>query len=160
MHTTHAPNGTAPTPHSGVRGLCNGLDERLERCTPHRLIALAARLALAGIFWMSGRTKVEGVFTITDTTYLLFREEYKLPLIPPEWASQMATVSEHLFPVLLVLGLATRLSALALLGMTLVIQVFVYPDAWPTHLSWAALMLYLAGRGAGSLSLDRWLGLR
>jgi putative oxidoreductase len=72
----------------------------------------------------------------------------------------MATVAEHLFPVLLVLGLATRLSALALLGMTLVIQVFVYPDAWPTHLSWAALMLYLAGRGAGSLSLDRWLGLR
>ena len=109
---------------------------------------------------MSGRTKVEGVFTITDTTYLLFREEYKLPLIPPEWAAQMATVAEHLFPVLLVLGLFTRLSALALLGMTLVIQVFVYPDAWPTHLSWAALMLYLAGRGAGRLSLDRWLGLR
>jgi uncharacterized membrane protein YphA (DoxX/SURF4 family) len=129
-------------------------------CTPHSLIALAARLALAGIFWMSGRTKVEGVFTITDTTYLLFREEYKLPLIPPEWAAPMAAVAEHLFPVLLVLGLATRLSALALLGMTLVIQVFVYPDAWPTHLSWAALMLYLAGRGAGSLSLDRWLGLR
>ena len=82
MHTTHAPNGTAPTPHSGVRGLCNGLAERLERFTPHSLIALTARLALAGIFWMSGRTKVEGVFTITDTTYLLFREEYKLPLIP------------------------------------------------------------------------------
>ena len=92
MHTTHAPNGTAPTPHSGVRGLCNGLAERLERFTPHSLIALAARLALAGIFWMSGRTKVEGVFTITDTTYLLFREEYKLPVIPPEWAAQMATV--------------------------------------------------------------------
>ena len=72
----------------------------------------------------------------------------------------MATLAEHLFPVLLVLGLFTRLSALALLGMTLVIQVFVYPDAWPTHLSWAALMLYLAGRGAGRLSLDRWLGLR
>jgi len=72
----------------------------------------------------------------------------------------MATVAEHLFPVLLVLGLATRLSALALLGMTLVIQVFVYPDAWPTHLSWAALMLYLAGRGAGAASFDRALGLR
>ena len=127
--------------------------------TPAATLAYA-RLALAGNFCMSGRTKVEGVFTITDTTYLLFREEYKLPLIPPEWAAQMATVSEHLFPVLLVLGLATRLSALALLGMTLVIQVFLYPDAWPTHLSWAALMLYLAGRGAGSLSLDRWLGLR
>ena len=160
MHTTHSPVGSAPASLPGVRGLWNGLAQRLEQCTPHGLIALAARLALAGIFWMSGRTKVEGWFTITDTTYLLFREEYRLPLIPPEWAAPMATVAEHLFPVLLVLGLATRLSALALLGMTLVIQVFVYPDAWPTHLSWAALMLYLAGRGAGRLSLDRWLGLR
>ena len=160
MHTTHSPVGPAPASLPGVRGLWNGLAQRLEQCTPHGLIALAARLALAGIFWMSGRTKVEGWFTITDTTYLLFREEYQLPLIPPEWAAQMATVAEHLFPVLLVLGLATRLSALALLGMTLVIQVFVYPDAWPTHLSWAALMLYLAGRGAGAASLDRALGLR
>lgn len=109
---------------------------------------------------MSGRTKVEGAFTITDSTYLLFREEYKVPLVPPDLAAQMAAVSEHLFPVLLVLGLFTRLSALALLGMTLVIQVFVYPDAWPTHLSWAALLLYLAGRGAGKLALDQWLGLR
>ena len=160
MHTTHVTTGTALAPHSGLRGLWIGLAERLEQLTPHSLIALAARFALAGIFWMSGRTKVEGAFTITDTTYLLFREEYKLPLFPPEWAAQMATASEHLFPVLLVLGLATRLSALALLGMTLVIQVFVYPDAWPTHLSWAALMLYLAGRGAGVVSLDRGLGLR
>ena len=160
MHTTHSPIGSAPASRPGVRGLWNGLAQRLEQFTPHGLIALAARLALAGIFWMSGRTKVEGWFTITDTTYLLFREEYKLPLIPPEWAAPMATVAEHLFPVLLVLGLATRLSALALLGMTLVIQVFVYPDAWPTHLSWAALLLYLAGRGAGAASLDRWLGLR
>ena len=160
MHTTHAPAGTAPAPHSGLKGLWNGLAERLEQLTPHGLIALAARFALAGIFWMSGRTKVEGAFTITDTTYLLFREEYKLPLIPPEWAAPMATVAEHVFPVLLVLGLCTRLSALALLGMTLVIQVFVYPDAWPTHLSWAALLLYLAGRGAGVVSLDRGLGLR
>lgn len=160
MHTTPAPTGTALSHHSGLRGLWNSLAERLEQLTPHGLIALAARFALAGIFWMSGRTKVEGVFTITDTTYLLFREEYKLPLIPPEWAAQMATVAEHVFPVLLVLGLCTRLSALALLGMTLVIQVFVYPDAWPTHLSWAALLLYLAGRGAGVVSLDRGLGLR
>lgn len=160
MHTTHSPLGSAPAPHPGVLGLWNNLAQRLERLTPHGLIALAARLALAGIFWMSGRTKVEGWFTITDTTYLLFREDYRLPLIPPEWAAPMATVAEHLFPVLLVLGLATRLSALALLGMTLVIQVFVYPDAWPTHLSWAALLLYLAGRGAGALSLDRWLNLR
>ena len=84
----------------------------------------------------------------------------ELPLLPPELAAQMATVAEHLFPVLLVLGLFTRLSALALLGMTLTIQLFVYPDAWPTHLSWAGLMLYLVGRGAGSVSVDRVLGIR
>jgi putative oxidoreductase len=97
---------------------------------------------------------------LTPGAYELFRTEYRLPLVPPEIAAPLAAYAEHLFPVLLVLGLATRLSALALLGMTLVIQVFVYPDAWPTHLSWAALLLYLAGRGAGSLSLDRLLRLR
>ena len=122
---------------------------------PHSLLALANRFAIAGIFWMSARTKVDGWFHIKGSTYLLFRDEYHLPVIPPEWAAQMATVSEHLFSILLVLGLFTRLSALALLGMTLVIQVFVYPDAWPTHLSWAALLLYLVGRGGGALSLDR-----
>lgn len=128
--------------------------------TPHSLLALVNRIALAGIFWLSARTKVEGWFTISDSAYALFSDEYKLPLIPPHLAAQMATVAEHLFAVLLVLGLCTRLSALALLGMTLVIQVFVYPDAWPTHLSWAGLLLYLVGRGAGAVSLDRALGLR
>ena len=128
--------------------------------TPHSLLALIHRVALAGIFWLSARTKVEGWFTISDSAYALFRDEYKLPLIAPPLAAQMATVAEHLFALLLVFGLCTRLSALALLGMTLVIQVFVYPDAWPTHLSWAGLLLYLVGRGAGSVSLDRALGLR
>jgi putative oxidoreductase len=160
MNTPHSSADAPANAGAGWRSLWHGLAGRLEQFTPHSLIALAARLALAGIFWMSGRTKVEGAFTITDSTYLLFREEYKVPLVPPDLAAQMAAVSEHLFPVLLVLGLFTRLSALALLGMTLVIQVFVYPDAWPTHLSWAALLLYLAGRGAGKLALDQWLGLR
>ena len=131
-----------------------------QRLTPHSLLALVARVALAGIFWASARTKVDGWFTISDGAYALFREEYRLPILPPELAAQLATVSEHLFAALLLLGLCTRLSALALLGMTLVIQLFVYPDAWPTHLSWAGLMLYLAGRGAGNVSLDRALGIR
>ncbi|MCY7371219.1 MAG: DoxX family protein, partial [Polaromonas sp.] len=104
---------------------------------------------------LSGRTKVEGFLTVTESAYSLFREEYRLPLISPEVAAHLAAYAEHLFPVLIVLGLFTRFSALALLGMTLVIQVFVYPDAWPTHLSWAGLLLYLIGRGAGALSLDR-----
>lgn len=132
----------------------------LAHATPHALLALVMRLAVASIFWLSARTKVEGWFTIKDSTYFLFSEEYKLPLIPADWAAQLATVSEHVFAVLLVLGLFTRLSALALLGMTGVIQIFVYPDAWPTHLTWAALMLYLAGRGGGPLSLDHLLKVR
>lgn len=156
MNTTHLP--TAPT--KGPRVLLARLAAAATWLTPHSLLALVNRMALAGIFWLSARTKVEGWFTVSDSAYALFREEYKLPLLPPELAAQMATVAEHVFPMLLVLGLFTRLSALALLGMTLVIQVFVYPDAWPTHLSWAGLMLYLVGRGAGNVSLDRALGIR
>jgi putative oxidoreductase len=98
--------------------------------------------------------------TITPSTYDLFRTEYALPLISPELAAHISTYSEHLFPVLLVLGLFTRLSALALLGMTTVIEVFIYPDAWPTHLSWAGLLLIIIARGAGWLSLDRKLGIK
>jgi len=145
---------------AGLIGHWNRLTVRLETLVAHSVLALSCRIAVAAIFFLSGRTKVEGWFTIKESTYLLFREEYRLPLLPPEFAAQMATFAEHLFPLLLVLGLATRLSALALFGMTAVIQIFVYPDAWPTHLSWAALMLYLIGRGAGTLSLDRVTGMR
>lgn len=103
-----------------------------------------------------GRTKVDGWLTITEGTYELFRTDYKLPLVPPEVKAHAATYSEHFFPVLL-LGLFTRPAAVALLGMTTVIEIFVYPDAWPTHLSWAALLLLLTGRGGGDWSLDRLL---
>lgn len=143
----------------GPLALWNKLAALLGRCIGHDLLALACRLSIAAIFYYSGRTKVSGFLTLTDSAYELFRTEYKVPLIPPELAAHLAAYAEHLFPLLLVLGLATRLSALALLGMTLVIQLFVYPDAWPTHLSWAAILLYLAGRGGGRLSLDRALGM-
>lgn len=138
----------------------NHLADGLQRLLPDALLYLLVRVGIASIFFLSGRTKVEGLLSITPGTYELFRSEYALPLLPPELAAHLATYAEHLFPLLLVLGLATRLSALALLGMTLVIQVFVYPDAWSTHLSWAALLLVLVGRGAGAWSLDRRLGLR
>jgi putative oxidoreductase len=144
---------STPAP-TGLRERWNLLARRLERGVPHDLLALAARVAIAAIFFLSGRTKVDGLLHVTDSAYELFRTEYRLPLVPPEIAAHLAAYAEHLFPILLVLGLFTRLSAAALLGMTLVIQVFVYPDAWPTHLSWAALLLYLVGRGAGRLSLD------
>ena len=142
------------------RARWNALAERLTCIIPRDLLAVVMRIAIAAIFFLSGRTKVEGFMTLTDSAYELFRTEYKLPLVPPEMAAHLAAYAEHLFPVLLVLGLFTRLSALALLTMTIVIQVFVYPDAWPTHLSWAALLLYLIGRGAGRLSFDHLLGLR
>lgn len=124
------------------------------------VLALVDRIAVAAIFYYSGRTKVEGFLTVTDGAVGLFRDEFKVPLLSPEIAAHLAAYAEHLFPLLLLLGLFTRFSALALLGMTLVIQVFVYPDAWPTHLSWAGLMLYLIAHGGGRVSLDRAFGIR
>lgn len=123
------------------------------------VLALVARAAIAAIFLLSGRTKVTGFLTITDGTYELFRTEYKLPLLPPEIAAHLSTYSEHLFPLLLILGLFTRFAALALFGITMVIEIFVYPDAWPTHLSWAGLLLILVSRGGGRFALDRKFGI-
>ena len=127
------------------------------RLLPMPFLLLVQRLGIAAVFFQSGRTKVEGIFTIPQTTIDLFELEYALPLLSPKLAAYLAAGAEHLFPVLLVLGLFTRMSAAALLGMTLVIQTFVYPDAWPTHLSWAGLMLPLIALGGGRWSLDRLL---
>ena len=149
---------TVPVIPTGLRLRWHGIAELLSRVITHDLLALASRLAMAAIFFQSGRTKVEGLLTVTPGAYELFRSEYKLPVVPPDIAAHLAAYAEHLFPLLLVLGIFTRLSAIALLGMTLTIQIFVYPDAWPTHLSWAAL-LYLVGRGGGALSVDRLLKL-
>ena len=121
---------------------------------PASALLLVQRLGIAGVFLLSGRTKVDGLITVNDSALELFRYEYALPLIPPELAAHAATYSEHLFPLLLILGLFTRFAAAGLLVMTLVIQVFVYPDAWSTHLSWAGLLLPLIAFGAGKLSLD------
>jgi len=126
---------------------------------PIDLPLLVARLGVGAVFFMSGRTKVTGLLEITDSARELFRTEYKLPLLPPEIAVHAATYSEHLFPILLVLGLFTRVGAFGLLGMTTVIEVFVYPDAWPTHLSWAGLLIPLLVIGGGRWSLDSILGI-
>ena len=132
----------------------NGLGDHL----PLDAALLAARLFPAVVFWLSGRTKLEG-FDLAPSALFLFQNEYALPLIPPEIAARLAATAEHLFPVLLVLGLMTRMSALALLGMTAVIQIFVYPSAWPTHGLWAACFLMLIAKGPGRWSLDRVLHL-
>lgn len=130
-----------------------------ERLLPLDLLLVIARVAIAAVFFLSGRTKVDGILHITDSTYYLFAEEYRLPLIPSDIAAHLATYAEHLFPVLLVLGLMSRGSAMALLGMTLVIEVFVYPLGWPTHLLWASVLLVILRFGAGRFSLDRLLRL-
>lgn len=124
---------------------------------PESIALLFVRIVLAGIFWRSGQTKItEGSwFTIRDTTWELFRTEYSGVPLPSDLAAVLATGAEHLFPVLLVLGLFTRGAALALLGMTMVIQIFVYPDAWWTeHSLWTALALVLIVRGGGRLAID------
>jgi len=139
----------------GWRAPFHSLARLAERALPPSLLLLVARLGIAAIFFLSGRTKVDGVLHITDSARSLFETEYRLPLLSPEVAVHLATGAEHLLPILLVLGLCTRLAALGLLGMTLVIEIFVYPDAWPTHLSWAAILLPLIAYGGGRISLDR-----
>jgi len=151
--TTLAP--AIPSPVSGWRKPFNLFAPIARRLLPDWFLALVVRLGVAAIFFLSGRTKVDGLLHIKDSTYDLFETDYKLPFVAPHIAAHAATYCEHLFPILLVLGLFTRLSAAALLGMTLVIEIFVYPDAWPTHLSWAGLLLPLIARGGGAISLDR-----
>ena len=158
-------NPQASTPARFV-ARCIGLFERI----PESFIALLARISIAAVFWSSGQTKVRGfvvnVITgevhlgwphLSDSVVALFRDEYKLPFVPPEIAAPMAATAEHLLPLLLLFGLGTRFAAAGLLVMTLVIEVFVYPDAYPTHGTWAALLLFLMARGAGRLSLDHLL---
>ena len=120
---------------------------------PDWFIALAARFFPAAVFWQSGETKV-AVWHLKPSAISLFENEYQLPLIDPTIAAYVSAFSEHFFPILLVIGLATRFSALALLCMTVAIEIFVYPGAWPTHGVWATCLLVVIARGPGWLSLD------
>jgi putative oxidoreductase len=122
-------------------------------CIPYWFIALAARIFPATVFWQSGQTKVAG-FHLKPSAIALFQNEYQLPLVDPTAAAYASAFSEHLFPILLVVGFATRFSALALMFMTAVIEVFVFPDAWPTHGVWATCFLVVIARGPGWLSVD------
>lgn len=162
----------APGPGSSVQQRLQQLNELFARI-PNSLVALLARFSIAAVFWNSGQTKVKGFMLnivsgdfqwgwpqLSDSAVDLFADEYKLPLLSPQWAAPLAAVAEHVLPLLILLGLATRLSSLALLGMTLVIQVFVYPGAYATHGTWAAVLLYLMVHGPGRISVDHWLAER
>jgi len=163
---------TAPDTPRGLRGAWLALNGLLAR-VPYDLTALLARFSLAAVFWKSGQTKIEGLMVdlvagefqlgwprLGPSTVDLFRDEYALPLLPPEFAALMAATAEHVLPLLLLLGLATRVSALGLLAMTAVIQVFVYPGAYATHGTWAAGLLMLMAMGPGRLALDPLLARR
>jgi putative oxidoreductase len=134
---------------------------------PYDAVALLARISVAATFWRSGQTKVEGLAIdlaegsfvlgwprLSDNAVALFRDEYRLPWLSPEWAASLAAFGEHLLPLLLLAGLASRFAATGLLAMTAVIQLLVYPGAWPIHGTWAALLLMLMSQGPGRWSLD------
>ncbi|MBO6795614.1 DoxX family protein [Maricaulis sp.] len=171
---------------SRAHGLYTGVFAAIEKSLGGDVLAVLARLTLAGIFWRSLLTKVETVklfkyteyindfpverahvrlpdfpLQIRPATYHQFNGDFALPLIPGELAALMATVGEFILPILLVLGLATRFAAAGLMVMTLVIQFFVYPEAWwGTHAMWAVIALYLMAKGPGRLSLDHMFGNR
>lgn len=172
MNTQYGTSDTRATTASGAIKPIQRLVAMLGRI-PDSLIAAIGRFSIAAVFWKSGQTKIEGVAIdlvsgqfqlgwprLSGSAIDLFRDEYRLPLVPPELAAPLAAFAEHLFPVLILLGLATRFSAFALLVMTLTIQIFVYPDAYPTHGTWAAVLLYLLAKGPGKISLDHWIARR
>jgi len=140
---------TAPRRASALVDVAARVLRRLDQI-PYSGLAIVLRLAVANVFWSSAMTKLPN----WHSTVVLFRDEYQVPLLPPEVAAYLATGVELTMPVLLVLGLLVRPAAAVLLGMTLVIEIFVYPFAWPTHLQWAAMLLVLLSRGGGSFSID------
>jgi len=137
---------------SGLVGIIQRMIGAMD-CIPYWFIALAARVFPAAVFWQSGATKVAG-WHLKPSAIALFQDEYQLPLIDPTTAAYLSAFAEHFFPILLVIGLAARISALALLFMTVVIEIFVYPGAWPTHGVWATCFLVVIARGPGLLSVD------
>ncbi|HML92664.1 DoxX family protein [Methyloceanibacter sp.] len=127
---------------------------RLAESVPYSAVALVARISVASVFWRSAQTKVDETLQLKNSTFFLFREEYKVPIIPPDIAAYLATYQELIGSVLLVVGIATRLTALAFIGMVAVIQIFVFPNGWPDHILWFALLFLLVARGPGAISLD------
>lgn len=147
-------NDTHTVSNAPCRRALHASRAALAGAVPHSVIALLARIAMGSTFWLSARTKVDGLLTLKDSTFFLFENEYALPMLPVNVAAYLATYSEHLFALMLFVGLGSRLGAAGMLGITAVIQLLVYPSAWPTHLGWAVLLLVIIAQGPGKLSLD------
>ena len=124
---------------------------------PDALLLLLTRVGIGFVFWNSGRTKVDG-FAIRPEAIDLFRDEYRLPLFAPEIVAPLAAGVEHLLPMMLFVGLGTRFAALGLFGMTMVIQILVYPQAWSVHTLWVAALGWLIVKGGGTWSIDQLIG--
>ena len=144
---------TGRIPREGVMGMWDRAMNLAERI-PMDLILLAVRIGVAMIFLKSGMTKTTEGLTLADQTFVLFEYEYALPIIPHDIAAYLATYAEHILPIMLIIGLGGRLAALGLLGMTAVIQIFVYPNLWDIHLFWAGALLLLIAKGPGMVSVD------
>jgi len=134
------------------RGVAGWLD-RLAR-VPLSVHQLLFRLGVASVFLKAGLLKVSS----WESTIGLFRDEYRVPILPPELAATMASTFELGCSALLIVGLASRLATLPLLGMIATIQLFVYPHAWSEHLVWGSILVFLLTRGPGSISLDHLIG--
>lgn len=154
MTNTMSPAAASTDRSHGLLGRARAAGAQLGR-VPLAVHQLLFRFAIAGVFLRAGLDKVRS----WESTVALFRDEYKVPVLPPELAAAMASSVEIGCSLLLVIGLATRLATLPMLGMLLTIQLFVYPQAWPEHLVWGSILLFLLTRGAGAASIDRALGL-
>jgi putative oxidoreductase len=137
------------SPESTTMAWLDRAREKLARF-PLSILQLAMRIGVGAVFFKAGLLK----YNSPEFAVLLFRDEYKVPLLAPEVAAQLAMINELTVPIFLFLGLATRLATLPLLGMIAVIQTFVYPNAWSDHLMWGSVLLFLLTRGPGTLSLD------
>lgn len=136
-------------------GVIDAIRRGLSR-VPLSLLQLLMRVAIGSVFFNAGLLK----YRSWEITLLLFRDEYKVPLFDPTLMARMATFNELTFSTLLFLGLATRLATLPFLGMIVVIQTFVYPNAWIEHLVWTSILLVLLTRGGGALSVDHLIARR
>jgi putative oxidoreductase len=139
----------------GIRDLVVTVIDRLNQF-PLSVLLLIFRFSIGSVFWHAGLTKIAS----WQTTIVLFQNEYKVPLLPPELAAYMATTVELACPVLLLFGLAARLATLPMLAQTFVIEAFVYPEDWIEHLTWASMLLLILTRGPGVISIDHWLARR
>ncbi len=158
-NVTHIDEKT--TAVTSLRGVAPRVERLHARITdllgPFAMLAL--RLPVAVVFWRSGRTRVEGwnIFDITASQPAIFEYEFGLPF--PVLSAHVTAIAEHVLPVLLVLGLFTRLGGLGMLIMTMVIQFFVYPDAWlNAHMFWATILIAVIVLGPGKISLDHYVG--